>query len=102
MFGRGGKQEFIIFPPPESQFNGIQVIPLGKGVQLGREGKVPPPDLDAHPACFTHVPYVGRESVGEIDGGVREIPAGQELSDLNPRGWVVGDAGPGIFQRTTG
>ena len=58
VFGRGDKQEFIVFPALQRKLRGIQVVPLREGAQLGRKRKVRGPDRRTHPAFFTEVPNV--------------------------------------------
>lgn len=84
MCGRGGKQEFIIFSSLESKLKRIQIVPLGKGTQLGRERKRLSSNLDTDLTFFTDVSHVGGEPVGEIDGRMGDVSVSQKLSDLNP------------------
>ena len=58
MFGRGDKQELIIFPPLERDLHGVRLVSLGEGTQLGRKRQGLSMDLGAHPAFFAHVSHV--------------------------------------------
>ena len=58
MFGRGGKEEFIIFASLERDLDGVRLVSPGEGAQLGRKREVGCADLGAHSTVFAHVSYV--------------------------------------------